>query len=206
MSDLKEQCKVVTKSPVKFCYVSVFEPTVMKAKGGAIVNSEPKYKTEIRIPKENTVLVAQIQAAINAAKEVGKTSKWGGQIPYIEPKKSGLRDGDVEKPNDPTYKGMWFMQASNKNKPAIVSDQREQFTGKLIPITDPVDFYSGCWGLISLQFFPYSTGGNGIGCSLQNIMKTKPPVGQTDERMSGGASADEDFADFAGGGDDDFMK
>lgn len=206
MSDFKEQCKVVTKWPVHFHYVSVFEPAIMKAKNGQVVNSEPKYKAEIRIPKENTALVAQIQAGVNAAKEVGKITKWGGKIPYIEPKKNGLRDGDVEKPNDPSYKGMWFMQASNKNKPAIVSQEREEFTGKLKPITDPVDFYSGCWGLISLSFFPYSTGGDGIGVSLQNIMKTKPPTGYNDDRVAGGASADEDFASFASGGDDDFMK
>jgi hypothetical protein len=54
------------------------------------------------------------------------------------------------------------------------------------------DFYSGCWGAVTLNFFPYDSKGNkGVGAGLNNVIKTRD-----DERLSGGSSADADFGDM----------
>lgn len=199
MSELST--KIITKSKVRFFYTNVFEARAMKGQP----NSEPKYSVQILIPKSDTALVAQFNAGIEAAKEEGKLKKWAGKIPFMDYKVSGLRDGDKEYPLDPNYAGMYFISAKNKNKPGILSETTDAF-GKRLPITDPVDFYSGCWGYVSLNVFPYNNQSNGIAFSLQNILKaTKGPDGKDAERVAGGASAEEDFKDFASG-EDDFMK
>jgi hypothetical protein len=63
-----------------------------------------------------------------------------------------------------------------------------------------VEFYSGCYGNISINFFPYNTLGNGVSAGLQNIQKTADG-----ESLGGGNVAP--TSDF-GGTDpatDDFM-
>lgn len=196
MSDLKQQTKVINKTtPVRFSYCNVFVAKAMEE------GQEAKFSVQIRIPKTDTALVKQYNDAIDAAKELGKLEKWKGKIPAGL--KGGLRDGDVEFPGDAGYAGMWFINANNKNKPGILSNECDEF-GKRLPITDPVDFYSGVWGHVSVNFFPYSNKSNGVACSLGNLLKGKAPKGYDDSRLSGGATAEEDFADF-GSGDDDFM-
>ena len=57
---------------------------------------------------------------------------------------------------------------------------------------DDEDFYSGCYGAVTLDFFPYESSGNkGVGAGLNNVIKTRDG-----DRLSGGRSADEDFADL----------
>lgn len=180
-----QKTKVVTKGLVRFLFVKVFEPSSMEDGG------EKKYSAQILISKKNKLLVEQINAGFEAAKEEGRTTKWGGKIPPNF--KGGLRDGDKEKPDDPTYKGMWFINANNKNKPGLIDENHDA-------ILDPVDFYSGCWGIVSINFFPYkapNNTANGVGCSLQNIMKVDVANRGLDQsRLAGGASAEEDFKQF----------
>ena len=45
---------------------------------------------------------------------------------------------------------------------------------------------------MTLDFFPYESSGNkGVGAGLNNVIKTRDG-----DRLSGGRSADEDFADL----------
>lgn len=192
--------KVLTKNKVRFSFCNVFTPKAMPGEDP----STAKYSVQILIPKDDTVLVDQFTKAIEAAKQLGIATKWGGKMP-TGIFKAGLRDGDAEFPNDPNYKNMWFINANNSQKPGIVSELRDM-DNKRTPITDPVDFYSGCWGWASLNCFPFKNKSNGVAFSLQNIMKAESaPLGKSNGRLGGGASADEDFDSF-GGGDDDFMK
>lgn len=199
-SQVNEQItKVKTKNKVRFSFCNVFTPKAMPGEDPETA----KYSVQILIPKSDTVVVEQFNKAIEAAKQLGVTSKWGGKLPGGL--KAGLRDGDAEFPNDPNYKNMWFINANNKQRPGIVSEMRDEF-GKRLVIGDPVDFYSGCWGWVSVNFFPFKNKSNGVACSLNNIMKAESaPLGQISGRLGGGASADEDFDEFATG-DDDFMK
>ena len=58
-------------------------------------------------------------------------------------------------------------------------------------IIDTTEFYSGCYGKASINFYAYNTNGNkGIACGLNNLMKTKDG-----EALAGRAKAIDDFAD-----------
>jgi hypothetical protein len=165
--------KMVLKG-VRFSYVHVFEPTAMEG------SDKKKYSVSILIPKENTALVEQIKAGIEAAKKQGLTDKWGGKLPANL--KMPLRDGDIEKTDNEGYAGHYFMSASSNSKPGIVDKA-------VAPITDESQFYSGCWGNASINFFPFNTNGaKGIACGLNHVQKVKDG-----EPLGGRGSAEDDF-------------
>lgn len=182
------QTRVVVKELVRFSYAHVLEPSK-----GMDDSKEEKYSVSVLIPKTAKATLKKISDAIAAAKEQGKEKKWGGKIPGGL--KTPVRDGDEDRPDDPAYAGMYFLNASSKRKPQVIDRD-----GNII--TDPMEFYSGCWGGISLNFFPYSSNGNkGVGAGLGNIIKLKD-----DESLGGGATrAEDDFGDLieAGGASDD---
>ena len=171
---------------VRFGYVNVFAPR--KNEDG----TDGKYSVQLLIPKKDTQAKALIDAAIEAAKEKGKTSKWGGKIPPASKLTTPLRDGDDEFPDDPTYEGMWFMNASTSadRKPGV----RVLDGGQIVEALDNSEFYSGCFGCATVNFFPYNSNGNmGVSAGLNNVIKI-----QDGERLSGGHSAEEDFGDLTG--------
>lgn len=166
---------------VRFSYAHVFEPRQSDNGGDA------KYSVCILIPKTATSIIEMVKAAIAAAEEKGKTSKWGGKIPAK--RNNPLRDGD-EEDKGPEYEGMYFLNASSKQKPGV----RVLENGKVVEALDTEDFYSGCWGAVTVNFFPYDSSGNkGVGVGLNNAIKTRD-----DERLAGGATAEQDFADLGG--------
>lgn len=169
--------KVIT-SKVRFSYAHVWEPSAIEE------GQEKKYSVSIIIPKTETKLIEKIKAAIAAALEEGK-AKFGGKVPASY--KNPLRDGDEERPDDENYEGAYFVNANSARKPGIVDEN-------LDPIMDKDDFYSGCYGRASVNFYAFNVSGNkGVACGLNNLQKLEDGV-----RLSGGASSAED--DF---GDDD---
>lgn len=65
-------------------------------------------------------------------------------------------------------------------------------------IEDPNEVYPGCYGRVSLRFFPYNKEGNfGIGCCLNNVQKL-----QDGEKLAVRISAVEDFRQ----GEDDMLR
>lgn len=174
----------VRVGPVRFGYVNVFAPRKNEDGG------DGKYQAQILIPKSDTEAVRLMDAAFEAAKKNGVTSKWKGKMPVaVKNKTTALRDGDDEKPDDPTYEGMWFVNASSQTKPGV----RVLDNGSIVEALDGDDFYSGCWGCASLNLYPYEVSGNmGVAVALNNVIKTKD-----DDRLSGGNSAESDFADLA---------
>ena len=168
---------------VRFSFANVFAPR--KTDDG----SEGKYGVCIIIPKSDTETVEAINAAVNAAKQKGKAEKWGGKIPNNV--RTPLRDGDFEREDDPAFEGCWFMNANSKQKPGV----RVLENGTTYEAMDTEDFYSGCYGAVTINFFPYENSGNkGVAAGLNNLIKTRDG-----ERMSGGRSADEDFGDLCTG-------
>lgn len=164
---------------VRFSYCNVFAPK--KNDDGT-----DKYSVAVLIPKTDTLAVRMIKEAIMAAQEKGKLEKWGGKIPANV--KSCLRDGDIDREDDPAYAGCYFINASAIRKPGV----RVLENGTVCEAMSEEDFYSGCWGAVTLNFFPYDSKGNkGVGAGLNNVIKTRD-----DERLAGGRSADEDFGDL----------
>lgn len=168
---------------VRFGYVNVFKPRSND-------DGTEKYSVQLLIPKSDAIAKKMIDEAIEAAIKNGVSSKWDGKMPRNL--KLPLRDGDEEFPDDETYKGMWFMNCSSSkdNKPGVAV-----LEGRAVePAIDGDDFYSGCYGSASINFFPYNTKGNkGVAAGLNNVIKTRDG-----ERLSGGHTAEEDFADLVG--------
>jgi hypothetical protein len=164
--------KVITGT-VRFSYAHVFEPSAMEGQ-------KPKYSVSIIIPKSDVKTVEEVKAAIAEALELGKAGKFGGKIPAVW--KNPLRDGDIDRPDDDSYKGAFFVNANSDNKPGVVD-------ASVKPIITPDEFYSGCFGRAGITFYAFnSNGSKGVACGLQNVQKLKEG-----DRLSGGSTAEEDF-------------
>ena len=164
---------------VRFSYAYVF-----KARQGED-GKEDKYSVCVMIPKSDTSTLDLLKEIIAAAEQKGKTSKWGGKIPAK--RSNPLRDGDEEEKGE-EFEGMMFFNCSSTKAPGI----RVLDDGKIVEAMDEDDFYSGCWGAVTVNAFPYDTSGNkGVGLALNNLIKTRD-----DERLAGGSTAEEDFGDL----------
>lgn len=166
--------KVVT-GKVRFCYVNVFEPTALND------GDTPKYNICILIPKSDTKTLNAIHKAIEAAKTAGKSklADKNGKIPSTI--KIPLRDGDEERSDDPAYEGMMFINANSTRKPTVVDKD-------LNPIMTQEEFYSGCYGRASINFYAFNVQSKGIAAGLQNLQKL-----EDGEMLAGGSTAEEDF-------------
>ncbi|KZL94338.1 DUF2815 family protein [Clostridium magnum] len=173
----------VTTGKVRLSYAHLFEPH-------AIEGNEPKYSVSVIIPKTDTETLKAIKAAVDEAKEQGK-SKWGGKVPPTL--KTPLRDGDAERPDDEAYANCYFLNASSKNKPGVVD-------ASVQPILDATEVYSGCYGRLTLNFYPFSASGNkGIAAGLGNVQKLADG-----EPLGGFTRAENDF-DAVESAEDDFL-
>ena len=171
------ETKVIT-GLVRFSYANVFVPKAAQEGG------KEKYSVSILIPKKNKKTLADIGAAVEVAAELGKAKFKNKDPKKVKNFKWPLRDGDEERDDDENYAGMMFVNASSDNKPAVVDPDRD-------PILDSDDFYSGCWGRASVNFYAFSVNGNiGIACGLNNLQKLKD-----DESLTGRSSANDDFSE-----------
>ena len=171
---MENSTKVVT-GKVRFCYANVFEPTAMNE------DDTPKYNICILIPKDDAKTLDKINKAIEAAKQAGKAklADKNGKIPSNL--KLPLRDGDDERGDDPTFEGMYFINANSQRKPSIVDKD-------LNPIMEKEEFYSGCYGRASINFYAFNVSSKGIAAGLNNLQKL-----EDGEMLAGGSTPEEDF-------------
>lgn len=186
MSNQVNSTKVVT-GKVRFCYVSVFEPTAMNE------GDTPKYSICVLIPKSDTATIDKIKKAVEAAKEAGKAklADKNGRIPANL--KLPLRDGDEERPDDPAFEDHYFINANSMCQPSIVDRS-------LNPIMSRDEFYSGCYGRASINFYAFNVSSKGIAAGLNNLQKL-----EDGEMLAGGSTAEEDFGGDNAVQDDDMM-
>lgn len=154
----------VTTGEVRIGYVHLLQPYAMPGQ-------DEKYSCQIIIPKEDTQTKALLDNAIEEAKERGLSGSWNGQAPPIIP--TPLHDGDGTKENGEPYrdecKGSWVMSVSAdvNHKPSVVDLQ-------LQPIIDPNEIYSGMYGRVNVNFYPYLYNGKkGVGVGLNHVQKTR---------------------------------
>lgn len=172
----------VTTGKVRLSYAHLFE-------AHAIEGNDPKYSVSIIISKTDTVTLKAIKEAVDQVKKEG-TAKWGGKVPATL--KTPLRDGDAERPDDEAYENCYFLNASSKNKPGVVDEN-------VHPVLDATEVYSGCYGRLTINFYPFSASGNkGIAAGLGNVQKL------ADGESLGGAftRAEDDFDSVADAVDD----
>ncbi|MDY3910249.1 MAG: DUF2815 family protein [Eubacterium sp.] len=123
-----------------------------------------RYSLVALISKKDNKTIELVQNTIELVKEQS-ADKWGGTIPNMI--RLPLHDGDVEKPDNPIFQKNYYLNAKSKTAPQIVDEM-------VNPIVDHSQIYAGCYGNVSLVFYPYNVGGNkGIGVALGNIQKIK---------------------------------
>ncbi len=177
-------CKVITGKDTRLSYEHVWEPA-------SINGGTSRYSACVMIPKSDTACVDRVKKAIEAAYHEGESKLKGNgkSVPPMSAIKMPLRDGDLERPDDPAFAGMWFVNANTDHAPGIVDRSRQ-------PILDRNEVYSGCYCRVSLTFFAFNSNGNrGIACGLNNLQKVKDG-----EHLGGRVSAE---VEFAGLDDDD---
>ena len=170
--------KVITGVNTRWSYANVWEPKAME--GG-----KPKFSVSLIIPKSDTVTVGKIQAAIEEAYREGQSKLKGNakSVPALSTLRTPLRDGDLERPDDPAYANAYFVNANSATAPGVVDANRND-------ILDRSEVYSGCYGRASINFYAYNANGNrGIACGLNNLQKIRDG-----EPLGGRASAMSDFA------------
>jgi Protein of unknown function (DUF2815). len=180
---MSKKQKVVTEK-VRFSYCNVWEPK-------SINGGEAKHSVSLIIDKSDSKTLSLIKAAMDEAEKAG-VAKYGAKFTSGSGFKRPLRDGDIDHPDDPSYKNSFFINLNSKDKPQIVDS-------RVRPITDRNEFYSGCYGRASFTIYPFSASGNrGLACYLANLQKL-----QDGEPLGGKSRAEEDFQMED---DDDFME
>ena len=178
--------KVITGPDTRWSYANVWEPK-------SINGGTPKYSVSLIIPKSDTKTVAKIKAAIEAAYEEGaaKLKGNGKSIPPLAAIKNPLRDGDIERPDDPAYANAYFINANSATAPGVVDADR-------YPVLTRSEVYSGVYGRASISLYAFNSNGNkGIACGLNNLQLIR-----AGEPLGGKASAE---SDFATDDDEDFL-
>lgn len=186
-SKVKNPMKVITGPDTRWSYANVWEAKSIN--GGA-----PKFSVSLIIPKSDTRTVSKIKAAIEAAYEEGQSKLKGNgrTVPPLTAIKTPLRDGDIERPDDPAYANAYFINANATTAPGIVDADCN-------PVLTRSSVYSGVYGRASITMYAFNSNGNkGIACGLNNLQLIRPG-----EPLGGKASAE---SDFATDDDEDFLS
>ena len=182
-------CKVITGKDTRLSYEHVWEPV-------SINGGNPKYSVCAMIPKTDAATVEKLRKAIDAAyrEGEGKLKGSGKSVPPMSAIKNPLRDGDLDRPDDPAFAGMWFVNANTDRAPGVVDLNCN-------PVLDRSEVYSGCYCRVSLTFYAFNSNGNrGIACGLNNLQKVKDG-----EHLGGRMSAEAEFAGLDDEDDEDFL-
>jgi hypothetical protein len=171
LKKLSETAMVTGK--VRFSFANVFEPK-------SVNGGDPKYSVSLLISKDETETIEAIKECIEEAKKAG-ISKFGGKIPANL--KIPLRDGDEEKPDDENYQNCYFVNAASSKAPGVFKVSG----GKLVKIGEE-EFYSGCYGRASINFYAFNVNSKGIACGLNDVLKV-----EDGDKLSGGSNAAEAF-------------
>ena len=185
--------KVITGPDTRWSFANVWEPK-------SINGGTPKYSVSLIIPKSDTKTVAKIKAAIEDAYQEGQAKLKGNgrSVPPLAAIKAPLRDGDVERPDDPSYANAYSINANSATAPGIVDADCN-------PVLTRSEVYSGVYGRASINLYAFNSNGNkGIACGLNNLQLIR-----AGEPLGGKASAESDFAtkaEAATSSDDDFLS
>ncbi len=179
-----ENTTAVTTGEVRLSFVNLFTPRANQP------GQEPKYSTTILIPKTDYATMQRINAAIEAAAQKGASSIWNGARP--PQLATPIHDGDGLRPNGeafgPECKGHWVLTASSKQQQAVVA-------ADLSPMIDQTQVYSGVYGRVNINFFPYlNSGKKGVGAGLGPVQ-----ILRDGEPLGGRISAEQAFGGNGGG-------
>ena len=120
MAKFNNPMKVITGVNTRWSYANVWEAK-------SINGGTPKFSVSLIIPKSDTQTVEKIKAAIQAAYQEGEAKLKGSSrtVPALSAIKTPLRDGDIERPDDPAYANSYFINANSTTAPGIVDADRQ---------------------------------------------------------------------------------
>jgi len=192
--------KRVKTGLVRFTFVHLAEPYSYNDA------PNPKYSLSILIDKEDHKTLELIKKNYQEAKQEG-VEKYGQMFANkATPLKrqpgtiSGILvdcDEDERYMDNKDFKGHYLMSAKSTTAPDVCIISKGTVM-KLQPEQIKEEVYSGCYGKITFNFYPYSRTGTGIACGLSNVLKKKDG-----EFMGGRVSGATDFADEVEDDDDD---
>ena len=102
--------------PCRIAYLNCWEPCTLF--GGK------KYSLIAIIDKKDLHTLEMINETLEYVKNKS-VAKWGGSIPANC--KSPLHDGDVEKPDNPIFRGCYYIAAKSKQPPQIVDQNATNY-------------------------------------------------------------------------------
>lgn len=181
------------EKPARLSFVHLMEPTPSMSGDRNI------YSVQVVVPKDDKAGIAAIKAEIDKAITDGIGKKMFNKATSLNPEfRRCFRDGDqkaaeVDDGSQDYLKNCMFFNAScsETRPPAVVN----RF-GK--PIVRADEVYSGCYGLVSVNFYPFKHGKGGIAAGLNHVM-----VREDGERLDGRETADKAFAGLADSEEED---
>ena len=158
-------------------------PAVFEAK--SFEGSAPKFSVaaiwtpKLFTPREKELWDAMLALADEVSIE--RFKKKMGDLPANF--KKAIRDGEEKADLGGYGPGTMFANLSSKMRPGLIDRDRA-------PITDPDDFYPGCYARATITAYSYDNKGKGVAFGLQNLQKVKDG-----ERLDSRTDATEDFGD-----------
>lgn len=179
MSESKDVRKVVT-GKVRLNFPKLFRAEQINGEG------DPKFSTQILIPKTDKATIAALRAAEKAAIDEGNEGIFKGKG-VTDNAPSVIKDADADGTAEdyPHTAGHYYMSVSAREqfKPQVVD-------AGLNEILDQSQVYSGVFARVSLRSFPYTYGTKkrGVSFGLNNVQ-----ILGGGERLGGGTTASQDF-------------
>lgn len=178
--------------PALGAFTYIWEPRPPDPKDGP--DKKPKYGITLLWKKENgkaPAALLELQTAIvETARSAFGQDKEGKPVDVVQKLKAKtlhnpFYDGDVEKPEDKTFAGHVYINASSEAQPGIVD-------AKVQRIISREEAYAGCTFRATVAIYSFEAKGNkGVAIGLNNLqVVAKGP------RMDGRKSAEEDFGSF----------
>jgi hypothetical protein len=165
--------------PALGSYANIFKPRAFEGQA-------PKYSIVLIWPKEEKEKLKPLIAAIIEAARA-KFGEKAAEMLKGNKLKNPLRDGDVDRADEPSFKGCYFVTASASadRQPGVVD-------AKVQPVFEESEAYSGCIFRASVNLFAFDKGGNrGVAVGLNNLQVVKKGT-----RLDGRKNAEADFASF----------
>ena len=146
-------------------------------------SDDEKYSVCALVSKDNKEALAVLDEAIKNAEQKG-VEKFGDKFAKAK-KRNPLHDGDVEKEGQPGYENCIYFNCSNKMQPRVLDAK----TGM---IAEEAEIYSGMYGTLIVNFYPYfnTSAACGVSASLMGFQKTADG-----EVLGGSRVSDSDFDD-----------
>jgi len=164
--DPKAKATRVVTGVCRLFYLNVLKPK-------ANDQGDMKFSTMILVKKDDKDTLKRVHAAIEAGKRAYERKFNGGALISDEDWKqlhTPMRDGDkecaVDIKKDKDLRGHYFFNASSDNKPGLVDKD-------LNSVTDAAQIYSGMFGRVDVNFYPFRNKKKGVAAGLNHIQKIR---------------------------------